>query len=232
MGKILVVDDDATIQALVTHAFKSTGHSLTQVPTGQDALDSVGKTAFDLILLDINLPDIQGPEILRRIREVDSNTPAVLLTREHLSSTIGPMLQLGVSSYIHKPFTPGHLRGRVSAILDQSISADTGTETGSDELQMECEFGHLLNKMISTLKIEEAEAKALLKEPYKGVWPSCKDWARKHLTSTTKLSEVPEELLHYFQFEKYVSDLQERHELFVVEYHNAVHIFHRPKPTQ
>jgi CheY-like chemotaxis protein len=80
MKNILVVDDEANIRELYKVEFEDMGYEVTTVPDGVQALAAIGKTRFDLVTLDMQMPDMDGIEILRRMKEKDSKLPVIICT--------------------------------------------------------------------------------------------------------------------------------------------------------
>ena len=99
------IDDDDDIQALLRVALK-TGFVVTSAMDGEEALDWLNRGTFDVILLDMNLPDMTGYDVLSSARRRRIETPCLLLTAENSSAAIAPVLKLGVASYVPKPINP------------------------------------------------------------------------------------------------------------------------------
>ena len=116
MPKILVVDDEPNIIELARLYLERENYEVEGVSSGQKALDRQDTSKPDLIILDLMLPDIDGFEVCRRIRE-RSDVPILMLTarKEDVDKIIG--LELGADDYFTKPFNPRELVARVRAIL-------------------------------------------------------------------------------------------------------------------
>ena len=113
---VLVVDDDTNIRQLLRLYLERDGHRVTEAGDGSVALDLATQTPFDLILLDVMLPGVDGLEVCRRLRQ-SSDTPIVLLTARSGDSDKVIGLDLGADDYIVKPFSPRELMARVRAQL-------------------------------------------------------------------------------------------------------------------
>jgi DNA-binding response OmpR family regulator len=113
---VLVVEDEASIASFVSLYLKNAGYEVRSASTGTDALASVQKDQPSLIVLDLMLPDIDGIEICRRIRQ-KSDVPILMLTArdEDVDKIIG--LEVGADDYMTKPFNPRELVARVKSIL-------------------------------------------------------------------------------------------------------------------
>jgi DNA-binding response OmpR family regulator len=113
---ILLVEDEASIASFVSMYLRNAGYTVQTAATGGDALTQVAADAPDLIVLDLMLPDIDGVEICRRLRQ-RSDLPILMLTArdEDVDKIIG--LEVGADDYLTKPFNPRELVARVKSIL-------------------------------------------------------------------------------------------------------------------
>jgi DNA-binding response OmpR family regulator len=113
---ILVVEDEASIASFVSLYLKNAGYTVRTAATGTDALGQLMSSSPALIVLDLNLPDIDGIEVCRRIRKT-GDVPILMLTArdEDVDKIIG--LEVGADDYITKPFNPRELVARVKAVL-------------------------------------------------------------------------------------------------------------------
>jgi DNA-binding response OmpR family regulator len=113
---VLVVEDEASIASFVSLYLKNAGYDVTTAPTGGEALRSLERDQPSLVVLDLMLPDIDGIEICRRIRQ-KSDLPILMLTArdEDVDKIIG--LEVGADDYMTKPFNPRELVARVKSIL-------------------------------------------------------------------------------------------------------------------
>ena len=116
---ILVVEDETSIASFVSLYVKNAGYSVRAVTSGSAALNAVAAEMPSLILLDLNLPDMDGVEICRRIRK-SSDVPIIMLTArdEDVDKIIG--LEVGADDYLTKPFNPRELVARVKSVLRRS----------------------------------------------------------------------------------------------------------------
>jgi len=122
MKRILVVDDEPDLAALVSYNLKKEGFSVTAVHDGGDALDLIKKKEFDLILLDLMLPGIHGMEICRILRASakTKHIPVIMLTAKGDEADRVRGLETGADDYMAKPFSPRELVARVKAVLRRS----------------------------------------------------------------------------------------------------------------
>ena len=114
--RILLVDDEQPVQKLLTYPLEKEGYEVVQALDGQDALAHFENEQFDLVVLDIMLPRMDGLEVCRRMR-ASSSVPIIMLTAkaEEIDKVIG--LELGADDYITKPFSMREFRSRVRAAL-------------------------------------------------------------------------------------------------------------------
>ena len=113
---ILLVDDEESIQTLLTYPLERDGYTVVQARDGEEALRRFDERPFDLVVLDIMLPRIDGLEVCRRLRAA-STVPIIMLTArdDELDTVLG--LELGADDYITKPFSIREFRSRVRALL-------------------------------------------------------------------------------------------------------------------
>jgi two-component system phosphate regulon response regulator PhoB len=119
MERVLIVDDDPDIQRLVSYNLSQAGFQVMAASSGRTALDTVQKHPPDLIILDLMLPDVDGMEVCRILRQRDDSrrTPIVMLTArsEEVDRVVG--FELGADDYVMKPFSPRELVLRIKSIF-------------------------------------------------------------------------------------------------------------------
>jgi DNA-binding response OmpR family regulator len=120
MADLLVVEDDETIGAALTTGLRAHGHAVSWQRTGHGALDAAAGRVFDLALLDLGLPDLDGVEVCRRIRLSQPSTVLVMLTARSDEMDVVVGLEAGADDYLTKPFRFGELLARVRAHLRRS----------------------------------------------------------------------------------------------------------------
>lgn len=124
---VLVVEDDDAILQLVATALRFTGYRVTTATTGRDALATVRNDAFDLLVLDVNLPDIDGFTICTRLRAGGDTTPVVFLTARDDPEDLRTGFTGGGDDYITKPFSLEELLLRIEAVLRRSRPQEAAT---------------------------------------------------------------------------------------------------------
>jgi DNA-binding response OmpR family regulator len=119
MERVLIVDDDPDIQRLVSYNLSQAGFHVTAASSGRTALEAVHDQLPDLIVLDLMLPDIDGMEVCRTLRQRDDSRriPIIMLTArgEEIDRVVG--FELGADDYVMKPFSPRELVLRIKSIF-------------------------------------------------------------------------------------------------------------------
>ena len=114
--RVLVVDDDETIRRTLRINLRARGYEVEEVASGRDALSTVEDAPPDLVILDLGLPDVDGVEVLRRLRRT-SRVPVVVLSARHQSDDKVEALDEGADDYVTKPFGMDELMARVRSAL-------------------------------------------------------------------------------------------------------------------
>jgi DNA-binding response OmpR family regulator len=126
MAKILICDDEAGLRAVIKRYAQFEGHETVEAADGMEALEACKRETFDIIVMDVMMPRLDGFSALRKIRE-DSDVPVIMLTAkgEEYDKVIG--FELGVDDYVVKPFSSKEIMLRIGAILRRTRKpADTG----------------------------------------------------------------------------------------------------------
>lgn len=114
--KVLVIDDEWNMRNLLRVYLRREGYQVTEATTGREALDWVKASSFDLILLDVMMPDMNGWQVCEQIRAV-SQTPILMLTARTETKDKVQGLSLGADDYVTKPFEPEELLARAHALI-------------------------------------------------------------------------------------------------------------------
>lgn len=129
-SKILVVDDEASVVEVVRLYLERDGYQVAVAHDGATALNQVDTFEPDLIVLDVMLPEIDGLEILRRLRKQEKEVAIILLTARTQETDRIFGLELGADDYVTKPFSPAELVARVKAVLRRTgVTEKTVNET-------------------------------------------------------------------------------------------------------
>ena len=124
---ILAVDDEVHILELLKYNLETNGYTVITVETGEAALDLLSNEKIDAVLLDVMLPQIDGLEVLRRIRNTEKikKIPVILLTAKSAEFDKVLGLEMGADDYIAKPFSIRELQARVKAVLRRISEKET-----------------------------------------------------------------------------------------------------------
>ncbi len=117
--RVLVVDDEKNIRMTVQHALLSLDYEVETASDGLEGLYKFKEGTYDLVIMDLRMPQLNGIEMLREIRRSDSQTAAVVITAYLTIDTLLEAFSLGVSDYIRKPFSPNDIRETVKRVLER-----------------------------------------------------------------------------------------------------------------
>ncbi|KQO99578.1 response regulator transcription factor [Leifsonia sp. Leaf264] len=133
MNRILVAEDEARISSFVEKGLRAAGYEVTTVADGVSALSAASTGAFDLLLLDIGLPGLDGFEVLRRLRAEGVGVAVIILTARDSGADTVAGLEGGANDYMAKPFRFDELLARIRARLrDTTPVTDTATVVAGD----------------------------------------------------------------------------------------------------
>ncbi|GAB4326434.1 MAG: response regulator transcription factor [Candidatus Sumerlaeia bacterium] len=135
--RILVIEDDAAIRRGLVDSLQFAGYDTLQAAGGRTGLDMAVKVDFDLLVLDLILPEVDGLEILRRVRALRPTLPVIILTARGEEQDRVRGLRLGADDYVVKPFSVMELLARIEAVLRRS------PERPVDVSRIEFDGGHV-----------------------------------------------------------------------------------------
>ena len=132
-ARILLVDDEQSIQELLSFPLRQDGYEVVQASDGREGLERFRESTFDLVVLDVMMPRMDGFELCQRLR-ARSTVPIIMLTAksEEIDKIVG--LEIGADDYITKPFSVREFRSRVKALLRRSSLASEPGEDDENEL--------------------------------------------------------------------------------------------------
>jgi DNA-binding response OmpR family regulator len=130
-ARILLVDDEQSIQTLLSYPLRKEGYHVTSALDGSEALQRFDEGRFDLVVLDLMLPRRDGVEVCRELRS-RSQVPIIMLTAKGSESDKVAGLEVGADDYITKPFSMREFRSRVKAALRRSRMAGSAAERADD----------------------------------------------------------------------------------------------------
>ena len=119
--RISIVDDDEIIQQLIKTAFSDTKFTIDAYSNGREFIDGEESRNSDLVFLDLMMPEMDGFQVLKRLREEDTRLPIIVLSALSKRETVLQALKLGVSSYMIKPLKPQAIRVKASEVLQMNF---------------------------------------------------------------------------------------------------------------
>jgi len=149
--RILLVDDEHSIQTLLSYPLRKDGYHVTSAQDGREALQRFEEARFDLVILDLMLPKLDGVEVCRELRS-RSQVPIIMLTAKGSETDKVAGLEVGADDYITKPFSMREFRSRVKAALRRSrMGGEPVEEEQIDHGDLQIDFG----RRMVTLREEE-----------------------------------------------------------------------------
>ena len=117
---ILVADDSATIRKFVSTSLSMLGYTVTIAQDGMDALEKLAGQQVDLVITDLNMPNVDGFEFIKSLRELDAykTTPIIILSSLSSPEDVTRGMALGANSYVTKPFDPKRIQYEVAKYLN------------------------------------------------------------------------------------------------------------------
>jgi DNA-binding response OmpR family regulator len=151
--RILLVDDEHSIQTLLSYPLRKDGYHVTSATDGREALRRFEEARFDLVILDLMLPKLDGVEVCRQLRS-RSQVPIIMLTAKGSETDKVAGLEVGADDYITKPFSMREFRSRVKAALRRSrMAGDPPSEETIDHGSLVIDF----SRRMVTLREEEVK---------------------------------------------------------------------------
>jgi len=151
--RILLVDDEQSIQTLLSYPLRKDGYHVTSAQDGREALQRFEEARFDLVILDLMLPKLDGVEVCRQLRS-RSQVPIIMLTAKGSETDKVAGLEVGADDYITKPFSMREFRSRVKAALRRSrMAGEPREEEAIDQGELKIDFG----RRMVTLRDEEVK---------------------------------------------------------------------------
>ncbi len=145
IGSILIIDDDESILRLLSKFLKSEGHRVVTEINGSDAIEIFKKESFDLVITDMYMPDLDGLDIIMNLKDINQNTPIIVLTAAGSISNVVQSLKLGAFNYMIKPVNINEVRDIIQkAFLAGAVS------------RQQKNFYTFLQSAVSVFKIKSA----------------------------------------------------------------------------
>jgi DNA-binding response OmpR family regulator len=205
MANVVVVEDDVRIRQALSRSLVAKGHEVRQFAEGFLALDSIIAEPPDVVLLDLGLPDIDGPDLLVELRKV-SDVPVIVATARDDDESVVSVLHAGADDYVIKPFSIEQIHARIVALLRRTSSPGGtpvivvgkltidprrhGVELGDRKLELTRKEFELLTYLASRPGVMVSKQE-LLAEVWRQPWGGSEktvdvhlSWLRKHLGET------------------------------------------------
>jgi len=158
--KVLLIEDDIQLNTTITNFLQSTSYDVTSLFDGEVAIDTIDKTNFDLYLIDINIPNINGLEIVKYIRQKDNTTPIIMITASMELSNFQTAFKNGCNEYIKKPFFLEELEIRINNLL---IKEENTIIQISKSISYDMEYEELkINSKVIQLRKKERKLLTIL----------------------------------------------------------------------
>jgi two-component system response regulator MprA len=164
--RILVVDDDLAVRRSIDRALRLEGYEVTTVASGGEALESLAQSPPDAIVLDLQLPDLDGLAVCRRMRSAGDDTPVLMLTARQAVDDRVQGLDAGADDYLVKPFALAELLARLRALLRRRFEGEGGLlRFGDLTLDLSSRQAHRGERAFTLTRIEFDLLEAFLRHP-------------------------------------------------------------------
>jgi len=179
--KILYLEDDINLSQTVEEFLSDEGFEVTCAYNGEEALSYAYRSNFDILLLDVNVPHINGFELLKELREANTTTPAIFITSLNGIDDLSMGYHSGADDYIKKPFALKELHLRINALLKREYKTQNSVIKVTQDIEFNIQSSELIkkNEKITLQQKESLLLKLLLKhkdepvsfeEIYQSVW--------------------------------------------------------------
>jgi two-component system, cell cycle response regulator len=151
MPRILTVDDSRPIRMIVSKAMAEFGFEVCEAEDGNDGLKKLADGTYDLVILDVTMPNLDGPGMLGKMREQGNKTPVLMLTSESKTSIVAALMKMGIQDYVLKPFKADELRAKVLKAL-KLPAGYTAANPGGGAPASEADDGRLMVMVIDDME--------------------------------------------------------------------------------
>ena len=151
MARILLVEDDLILSETLSELLQTQGYEVTLATTGNQALEVTYENSFEIMLFDVNIPDFDGFELLKILRESGNSIPCIFLTSLSDIASLSRGFEVGADDYLKKPFDFDELLVRIQAVLRKSFASK----------ENEIKYGDLVYKITNNELLKNDELIAL-----------------------------------------------------------------------
>ena len=186
---VLVVDDEPAIVRAIRPALQSRGYEVRVAGAGEEAIAAIAEDPPDVVILDLGLPEVDGMEVIRRVREW-SHVPILVLTARDMQPDKVRALDLGADDYVTKPFAVPELLARVAALLRRSRPTGETTPAlrfGDLEVDLARQMIQLRGEMLRLTKTEYRLLEEFVRNPGKLL---TQQWLLRHVWGPGYVSET------------------------------------------
>jgi len=191
--KILYLEDDITLSSTISEFLADEGFEVVNVYNGQKALDSLYEQSFDLLLLDVKVPKMDGFELLQALREANITTPAIFTTSLNSMSDLAKGYTLGADDYLKKPFELEELHFRIKALLKREYQLDNNSIQIENNITYNTNTKELINNTQSyTLNPKEDKLLRLMLQyrgscvPFDTIFEQVWSFSEEHSTDSLR----------------------------------------------
>ncbi len=153
-GTILVIEDDRMNRMMLTRSLTQAGHTVVTAEGGRQGLEMLNAQPFDVVLLDVQMPEMDGFDVLEHIRgdSVLQHIPVIMVSGLDEMANVVTCIEMGAADYIHKPFDPGLLRARIDNSLEKKRSRDQLQENYRQLQELERLRNNLTHMIVHDLR--------------------------------------------------------------------------------
>jgi two-component system, cell cycle response regulator len=163
MPRILTVDDSRPIRMIVSKAMAEFGFEIGEAEDGNDGLKKLAEKPYDLVILDVTMPNLDGPGMLAKMREQGDKTPVLMLTSESKTSIVATLMKMGIQDYVLKPFKADELRVKVLKALKLPPGYTAANPTGATAAT-EADDGKLTVMVIDDMENVHKKLRSMMPE--------------------------------------------------------------------
>ncbi len=160
--RVLIVDDEPNVRFVFRTALESSGFVVDEAEDGRAALSRLEQTAFDVVLLDLQMPGVGGMEVLERLRDAHNDVPVVIVTAHGSIPDAVAAMKLGAIDFVAKPLTPDRLRAVVSEVTARHAASEETHDDDPLATEPEPRARHATTVLIAPAAIELNDVKRAL----------------------------------------------------------------------
>jgi len=133
--RILVMDDAKNIRMMISKCLTLEGYEVETVDNGYDGINCIRESYYDVVILDIRMPELSGTEVLKIIKGLSNDVNVIIVTAFPTIKNAVDCIKMGALDYLRKPFTPDKIKGYVKSIIDRKYVTDLDTDNYEQALQ-------------------------------------------------------------------------------------------------